>query len=99
MGLGGNIGTDVQSKVVFNGNNAEEFMTKFPHICAQYQVEKIFYQDYGLERPGPGPERTLWDQLDSKAYRVLEKHLDSDIFSTLQGSPKHVGQVYLHYIH
>jgi hypothetical protein len=86
MGLGG--GADnVMSKVIFNGHNAEEFMSKFHHICCSYQVDRIFYTDYGRERPGAGPERLVWDQLDSKAFRVLEKHLAQDIFSSIRDQP------------
>jgi hypothetical protein len=88
MGLGrGNRNDDVLAKVVFNGNNAEEFIGKFPHICSSFQVERIFYQDYGLQRPNPGPERQVWDQLDSKAYRLLEKHITGEIWSTLRDRP------------
>ena len=37
MGLGG--GTDnIISKVTFNGKNAEEFNSKFPHIATSHQV-------------------------------------------------------------
>jgi hypothetical protein len=50
------------SKVVFNGQNAEEFISKFPHICAAYQVDRIFYQEYGRQRPAAGnPDRQVWD--------------------------------------
>ena len=79
MGLGGGQHTDILSKIIFNGHNAEEFISKFPHICSSFQVDRIFYTDNGLVRPNEGPEQQIWDQLDSKAYRVLEKHLDGDI--------------------
>jgi hypothetical protein len=87
MGLGGG-GNDIISKVIFNGENAEEFTSKFPHICMHYQVYQIFYEDYGRNRPGPDNQlRQTWDSLDSKAYRLLEKHLTDDIWSTLRDKP------------
>ena len=86
MGLGGG-GDNLISKVIFNGKNAEAFLSKFPHICTAHQVYNIFYEDYGLQRPGPGNDRRDWDNLDSKAYRVLERHLSEEIWSTIRDRP------------
>ena len=72
----------------FTGTNTEEFLGKFKHAAEAMQVSEIFETDYGLLPPARGHnDYPRWKSLDSRAYRLLEKHDDSFIFSMLRDRP------------
>jgi hypothetical protein len=65
-------------KVIYDGHNSEEFVSKFRHIAEAYKISKVLYEDYGSNPPQPDDEAFAeWVELDSRAYRVLEKHINS----------------------
>jgi hypothetical protein len=75
-------------KVKFTGKNIEEFVTKFSHIAEAYKVTRILYDNYGKHPPAPDtPEFQEWTAQDSRAYRLLEKHIDPEIWSFIRDKP------------
>ena len=99
MGLGElqeNLPALYNSRFKFTGKNAEEFLSKFRHACEAMKVTRIFYEDYGLHKPNMNdPTYPTWSADDSRAFRLLERHLDSDIWSALRdGTDKTARQVF-----
>lgn len=97
MGLGElqeNLPALYNSRFKFTGKNAEEFLSKFRHACEAMKVTRIFYEDYGLHKPNMNdPTYPTWSADDSRAFRLLERHLDSDIWP---GQHYVMGQIRLH---
>jgi hypothetical protein len=80
-------------KVKFTGNNVEEFVTKFSHIAEAYRVTRILYEDYGKNPPPQNtPEFQEWTAQDSRAYRLLERHVDPGDLVLHSRQARHVGQ-------
>jgi hypothetical protein len=76
------------SKVKFNGENIEEFESSFRHVAEVYKVSKIFYEDYGRNKPAHNhrdyPE---WAALNSTAFGLLERQVEPMIWSSLRDVP------------
>jgi hypothetical protein len=61
-------------KVKFTGRILRNSYLKFPHISEAYGVSRIFYTEYGRNRPrGEGPDLEQWVSANSRAYRLLER--------------------------
>lgn len=80
--------TTYLSKVKFNGENIEEFESSFRHVAEAYKVSRIFYEDYGINKP-PANHRDYaeWASLNSTAFGLLERQVEPVIWSSLRDVP------------
>jgi hypothetical protein len=73
----------IVSKLIYDKSNAEEFLSKFPHIASAYKVDRIFYTDYGLHRSCSWAIQVVrpgWHWIQ-RHFRVLEKHVNKETWS------------------